>query len=210
MPVSSWSTTAASNGSTLGIDIAENCAAANMNNAAREMMAQLKTKFDSIDALVGSASFQPSDATLTALAAITTAANDLIYATGADTFAVTTLSSFMRTVLDDGDAAAALATLGAQSALSVTSNANGTCVSLTISGTTYRLQWGTVTVAGATSASITFPVAYSTSAVCVCSGGSSATGASANDRITAVTTSGATVVSDFGTSHTSQWIAVGT
>lgn len=52
MPVSAWSTTAASNGSTLGIDIAENCDAANINNAQREMMAQLKTKLDAIDAAI--------------------------------------------------------------------------------------------------------------------------------------------------------------
>lgn len=52
MPVSAWSTTAASNGATLGIDIAENCDAANVNNAIREMMAQLKTKLDAIDASI--------------------------------------------------------------------------------------------------------------------------------------------------------------
>lgn len=42
MAVSDWSTTAANNGSTLGIDISEGCDAANINNALREMMAQLK------------------------------------------------------------------------------------------------------------------------------------------------------------------------
>lgn len=56
---------------------------------------------------------QPIDATLTALSGITTAADRLIYATGADTFAVTPLTAFVRTLLDDADAAAARATLGA-------------------------------------------------------------------------------------------------
>ncbi|HWR07738.1 MAG TPA: hypothetical protein VN379_12800, partial [Sporomusa sp.] len=56
---------------------------------------------------------QPLDATLTALAALTTAANQMVYATGSDTFATTTLSAFARTLLDDASAAAALATLGA-------------------------------------------------------------------------------------------------
>ncbi|MDK9716752.1 MAG: hypothetical protein OEL57_02450, partial [Trichlorobacter sp.] len=55
---------------------------------------------------------QPLDATLTALAAITTVADKLIYATGADAFATTTLTAFARTLLDDADAAAARATLG--------------------------------------------------------------------------------------------------
>lgn len=55
---------------------------------------------------------QPLDATLTALAALMTVADRLIYCTGADTFALTTLSAFIRTLLDDADAATARATLG--------------------------------------------------------------------------------------------------
>lgn len=42
MPISSWSTVAIDNGSALGIDIAENCEPKNINNALREMMAQIK------------------------------------------------------------------------------------------------------------------------------------------------------------------------
>jgi hypothetical protein len=52
------------------------------------------------------------DNTLTALAGVTTAANKLIYATGADAFATTDLTSFGRSLIDDADATAARATLG--------------------------------------------------------------------------------------------------
>lgn len=58
---------------------------------------------------------QPLDATLTALAALTVAADKLIYATGPDTFATTALTSFIRTLLDDTDAKTARKTLGAES-----------------------------------------------------------------------------------------------
>lgn len=56
---------------------------------------------------------QAADPTLTALAALVTAADKIIYATGPDAFATTTLSAFIRTLLDDTDATAARATLGA-------------------------------------------------------------------------------------------------
>lgn len=56
---------------------------------------------------------QPIDQTLTSLAALVTAANQMIYSTGPDSFAMTALSAFIRTLLDDADAATARATLGA-------------------------------------------------------------------------------------------------
>ena len=56
---------------------------------------------------------QPVDATLTALAGLNTSADRLIYATGADQFALTPLTAFIRSLLGDADAAAARATLGA-------------------------------------------------------------------------------------------------
>ena len=61
----------------------------------------------------GLSSKQNTDATLTALANLTTAADQIPYATSADAFAMTPLTPFARTLLDDANAAAALATLGA-------------------------------------------------------------------------------------------------
>ncbi len=55
---------------------------------------------------------QPLDGLLTALSALVTVADRLIYATGADTVAMAALTAFARTLLDDVDAATARATLG--------------------------------------------------------------------------------------------------
>jgi hypothetical protein len=55
---------------------------------------------------------QAYDATLAALAGVSTSADQLIYATGSDTFSTTTLTSFGRSLVDDVDADAARTTLG--------------------------------------------------------------------------------------------------
>jgi len=59
--------------------------------------------------------YQDSDAGLTSIAGLTTAPNQMIYTTDADTYAVTSLTSFARTILDDADASAVIGTLGLSS-----------------------------------------------------------------------------------------------
>ena len=55
---------------------------------------------------------QAYDAGLLSIAALTTAANKMIYTTASDTYATTTLSAFGITLIDDADASAARTTLG--------------------------------------------------------------------------------------------------
>ncbi len=55
---------------------------------------------------------QSSDPTLTALAGVTTAADQIIYATGSDTFTTTSLTSTARSLLDDTSTSAMRTTLG--------------------------------------------------------------------------------------------------
>lgn len=55
---------------------------------------------------------EAKDATLTALAGVTTAADKLIYATGADAFTTTDLTSAGRALIDDANASAQRTTLG--------------------------------------------------------------------------------------------------
>lgn len=62
---------------------------------------------------------QASDATLTALAGVTTASDKLIYSTGSDAFATTDFSSYGRQLVDDADASAARTTLGLGTAATV-------------------------------------------------------------------------------------------
>lgn len=81
---------------------------------------------------------QAYDAGLQSISGLTTAADRTIYTTAADTYAVTTLTSFGRSIMDDADATAGRATLGlgtmATQAASAVAITGGTVAAATLTG----------------------------------------------------------------------------
>lgn len=83
-----------------------------------------------------------SDAGLNSIAGLTTAADKMIYTTSSDTYAVTSLTSFGRSLIDDADAAAARTTLGVDAA----GTDNSTDVTLTGARNYITISSQTITV----------------------------------------------------------------
>ena len=78
---------------------------------------------------------QAYDSGLTSIAGLTTAADKMIYTTSSDTYAVTSLTSFARTLLDDTNASDARSTLGAGVGTVASVSGSGIVNGLSLSGT---------------------------------------------------------------------------
>ena len=212
MAVEDWSTTAANNTTLGSIALGENAMSVNdINNTHREMMKQIADWRDGAIAALGG-SYQPLDATLTALAAVTTAANKLIYATGSDTFGTTDITAYGRTLVGYASAAALKTALGTVS-VTASSIANPGYVSLDLDGdgtADFTIQWGFGTIGSNSSGTITFPIPFTSFAICIPSGGSTNTGLEGDVHRTGSTGLTTQAISYSGTGNvTYGWVAVG-
>jgi hypothetical protein len=203
MPMSNWSANAASNDNTLGVFIGEGCDASNLNNAAREIMAQTKAKFDSTDASITAIGTpQPFSAILEALSNAGAAADSIPLYTGPGSATVIPVTAFARSVFDDADAATARATLGAIS-VSAASFANPGYVALNLlSYGLFLAQFGSGSIGASASQVITFPTPFSSAGYPVITGSAALT-------VTAVSTSSFTINNATGGTVTYRWQALG-
>lgn len=208
-PVSDWATTAGGNTTTLGINIAEGCPAANINGAIRELLAQAKTKFDLTDTTI--AALDTLGTALLALDALTPAANKLPYFTSSSAATLTDISSFARTILDDTDAATVCTTIGAIRVSAAVLTNSGYIKFITSLGT-FTIQWGSVSASANSTTAVTYPTAYTSWSKCFNNGGLQAGNAQDNNPFVvggSGTTTGATIYSSLDSSATCDWVSFG-
>ena len=205
MSVTSYSTTASSNTTVGGVDIGENCSPANVNDAVRAVMADIATGIDNGD-FASTSGLQAEDATLTALAGVTTAADKLIYATGVDAFSTTDITAYGRTVLGLASAAALRSNIGAVGIDSASLTANG-YIKLTNG---FIIQWGTATANSNGTTTVSFPTAFSSFSTPLVSG--ARTQSNAQDNNPAIQSAGLTSFTIYSAADQSLsvwWISVG-
>jgi hypothetical protein len=206
MAFSDYSLTPGDNTSIGGNNVGENCSPATINNAIRQLAADGKALSDAIEALGTGGDVQPLDASLTAYAALVTAANKGIYFTAADAPATFDLTAFGRTLAGLADYAALRTGLGALT-VTASSLANPGYIKLS---NNLMLQWGTGTIGSNTTGTISYPQSFTTFAVCNVSGGPTATGneGDVHNNAAAGLSSQAITHSGTGTSFYS-WFAIG-
>lgn len=209
MPTSNWSTNPAENTSVGGVFIGENCPPGNLNNGERTIMAEAKAKFDAIDTAVAAIDVT-MDPTLKAIGDLVTSADKLAYFTGVDAAALTALTPFARTLLDDADASAVAATIGAVRVISSSLTDPG-YLKLAIGAGSFLIQWGSAAFPQDAYKVINYPAPFSSFSIPVMSGHGENGSGSAQDNGPAPVSAGAASFNTWNASRacTAWWIAVG-
>ncbi|ODU22785.1 MAG: hypothetical protein ABS87_01045 [Sphingomonas sp. SCN 67-18] len=208
MPVANWSTNPDENTDVGGTYIGENCPPGNVNNGERKIMAEAKVKFDALDASI--AAIQANvDPTLTAIGDLVTSENKLPYFTGVDTAALTDLSPFARTILDDTDAKTMAETIGAIRVVGQSLAQIG-YLKIQVGSKEVIFQWGRASIAPNSSTSISYPTPFKEFSTAVVSGAVSIAGAQDNNPgVTSAGLNSFAVYSALDTTVTGFWLAVG-
>jgi hypothetical protein len=170
--IEDWSATAANNSTVLGVNIAENCPAANVNNALRQLMADVAggVNFSILGDFLASSSLSSARSALGVSGGstssnnfgnLTNVANKVPYMTGSDAWSTTDFTSFGRQVVATGDAAALLALLGTGGGGGISGSASSGYVTFNFSGTVFKVQWKDATANANSSTSVTYPTSFS-------------------------------------------------
>jgi hypothetical protein len=221
MSFADWSTTASANGSVLGVNIAENCPPSNVNDAIRAALAQIRAAINpALDDFLSSTSLSSarsalgvaspdSSSSLTAFGNLTNAANKVPYMTGSDTWSTADFTSFGRSVVACGNAAALNTLLGAEGA-SGTFGTNSIDVRMAIGTNTLCIKGGSGTLAANTTGTLSFGVTFAVAPVCIVTGGDSDVQSEGQIRISAnPTTTGVAIINAGPASGTYNWVALG-
>lgn len=220
MPFADWSTTAANNGTTSGTNIAEGCPPSNVNNAIRAVMADMRTAINPVmDSFLASTSLSQARTALGVsggstsnnnFAALTNAANKVPYMTGSDAWSTFDATSFFRTLGAAGDAAAFRTLISAMGGASASASANSGSISIPLTSSfTLLIQWGSGSLAGNSSGSVTFGTAYSVAPFAMVNGGGSDTDEGDVHNVGAATTTGITIANGAPSTDSYTWIALG-
>lgn len=223
MALSDWDPVAANNATVLGVNIGEGTTAPSaVNNALRQICADVAggVNISLLGTFLASTTLSQARSALgvtegsasqTAFAALTNAANMVPYMTGSDAWATTSLTSFARTLLDDGDAATARTTLAALGLTSASFGSNTIDVRLTLgNGDTLVVKGGTGTIGGNSTGTLSFGVTFGAAPVVLVSGGPTDTGSEGSIHSTgSASTTQISIINTSGFSSTYNWVAFG-
>jgi hypothetical protein len=223
LALSDWDPVAANNATVLGVNIGEGTTApSSVNNALRQICADVASgvNISLLGTFLSSTTLAQARTALgvteggasqTAFAALTNTANSVPYMTGSDAWALATLTSFARTLLDDGDAATARTTLGAIGGATASASTNSGSISIPLTSSfTLLIQWGSGTLAGNSSGTVTFGTSYSVAPFAMVNGGSTNISNEGDvHNAGAASTTGISIANSAPSSDGYTWLAIG-
>lgn len=210
MGIESYNTNPDLNTNQLGMATGNNALnVGNVDNALRKLMADIATFYQAWSPLIAQITGkQAGSLILSALAGAGATADRLPYYTASDQAALTPITAFIRTLLDDTSAPTARVTLGAIGIVAgALTNPGYVQLSVPTLGN-LMIQWGFGSIGSNTTGTITYPQAFGSFSVCIPTGGS-ANPADEGGVRTNSSTLGSAAICDPGPATTYWWVAVG-